>query len=137
MSHYDIKQALLQQLLTTVNADDVGFENNKYTPDGKVLWYTAYYIPTVTEMIGKDGLSSDEQRGVFQVSVFVAANSDNYDNAQLQAIDALLNTFRYNTNIVYNNQSVDILSADVGNGRQSEAWYQRDISINYLAFTQR
>ena len=137
MSHYNIKQALLQQLLTVVSADDIGFENNKFTPGGKDLWYTAYYIPTVTEMMGKDAASNDEQRGIFQVSVFVSANSDNYDSAQLQAIDTLLNTFRYNTNIVYNTQSVDILSATVSNGRQSEAWYQRDISINYLAFTQR
>lgn len=137
MSHYDIKQALLQQLLTAVSASDVAFENKKFTPSNKNLWYGAYYIPTVTEMMGKDASSKDEQRGIFQISVFINANSDNHDNAQLQSIDTLLNTFRYNTNIVYNTQSVDILSADVSNGRQSEAWYQRDISINYLAFTQR
>ena len=88
-------------------------------------------------MMGKTGESSDEQRGIFQVSVFVPVNGFDASNTQLKAIDDVLSGFLYNTSIVYNNQKVDILSSTVNNGTESESWYQRDISINYLTFSER
>jgi len=137
MSYLKTKQALIQQLKTVVSVDDVAFENKKFNPANKSLWYAAYFIPASTEIMGKTIASSDEQRGIFQVSVFVAINDGDYDTAQLQAIDDVLTGFLYNTSIVYNGQQVDILSSTVNNGTESEAWFQRDISINYLTFSAR
>ena len=141
MSYLKTKQALITQLLATpmtgVTGADIAFENNDFNPTGKSLWLACYFIPATNETLGKTTASSDEQRGIFQVSVFVALNSVNYDNAQLTAIDEILSGFLYNTNIVYNGQKVDILTSEVNNGSESEAWYQRDISINYLTFSER
>ena len=141
MSYLKTKQALITELLATpitgITGADIAFENNDFNPTGKSLWLACYFIPATSETLGKTTASSDEQRGIFQVSVFVALNSVNYDNAQLTAIDEILSGFLYNTNIVYNGQKVDILTSEVNNGSQSEAWYQRDISINYLTFSER
>ena len=137
MSYSKVKKALLTQLLTAVSASDLALENKKFDPSNKTLWYAAYFLPTSSETMGKTSASSNEQRGIFQVSVFIDINKFNYDDSQLTAIDAILSTFTYNTNLVYNGQKVDILTSEVNNGSESEAWYQRDISINYLTFSER
>ncbi len=137
MSYLDTKQAFLTQLRTVVNVNDLAFENNRFDPKNKSLWFAAYFLPVSSEMMGKTSASGDEQRGIFQVSVFVPVNGFESSNTQLQAIDDVLSGFIYNTSIVYNEQRVDILSSTVNNGTESEAWFQRDISINYLTFTKR
>ena len=137
MSYLKVKKALLTQLLTAVSASDLALENKKFDPSNKTLWYAAYFLPTSSETMGKTSASSNEQRGIFQVSVFIDINKFNYDDSQLTAIDAILSTFTYNTNLVYNGQKIDILNSEVNNGSESEAWYQRDISINYLTFSER
>ena len=141
MSYLKTKQALITHLInnlpTGISVGDVSFENNKFNPKNKPLWLAAYFIPASTEMMGKGEGDSDEQRGIFQISVFVAINGDNYDNTQLAAIDELILAFKYNTNMVYTTQTVATLESTVNTGSESEAWYQRDISINYLTFTNR
>jgi hypothetical protein len=137
MSYLKVKKALLTKLLTAVSANDLALENKKFDPSNKSLWYAAYFLPTSTDSMGKTSASSDEQRGIFQVSVFIDINRFDYDYSQLQAIDNILAAFTYNTSLVYNGQKVDILNSDVNSGSESEAWYQRDISINYLTFSER
>ena len=137
MSYLKTKKALLTQLLTAVSSSDLALENKKFDPSNKSLWYAAYFIPASTDMMGKTGTSSDEQRGIFQVSIFIDINRFDYDDTQLSAIDSILSAFTYNTSLVYNGQKVDILNSDVNSGSASEAWYQRDISINYLTFNER
>ena len=137
MSYLKVKKALLTQLLTAVSVNDLALENKKFDPSNKSLWYAAYFLPTSTDSMGKTSASSDEQRGIFQVSVFIDINRFDYDYSQLQAIDNILAAFTYNTSLVYNGQKVDILNSDVNSGSESEAWYQRDISINYLTFSER
>ena len=138
MSYLDTKQALVQQLLTaSISSNDIAFENKNFDPKNKPLWYAAYFIPASTEMMGKTQLSPDEQRGIFQVSIFIKLNSTTFDNDQLSAIDNILSVFKYNTETVYNTQTVSILESTVNNGAETESWFQRDISINYLTFSTR
>ena len=137
MSYLKVKKALLTKLLTAVSVNDLALENKKFDPSNKSLWYAAYFLPTSTDSMGKTSASSDEQRGIFQVSVFIDINRFDYDYSQLQAIDNILAAFTYNTSLVYNGQKVDLLSSDVNSGLESGAWYQRNISINYLTFSER
>ncbi len=141
MSYLNTKQAMITHLLnnlpTGLTSDDVAFENYKFDPANKDLWAAAYFIPATTENMGKTDESGDEQRGIFQVSVFVALNSKEFDTAQLTAIDELISAFKYNTQMVYTTQTVQTLESTVNTGSESEAWYQRDISINYLTFSTR
>lgn len=141
MSYLNTKQALITHLLNNLPsglaAEDVAFENRKFDPSNKELWLAAYFIPATTEAMGQSASSGDEQRGIFQVSVFVAINGGNYDNLQLSAIDQIISAFKYNTQMVYTNQTVQGLESTVNTGSESESWYQRDISINYLTFSNR
>ena len=141
MSQLNTKQAFISHLSNNlpsgVSVGDVAFENKKFNPKNKSLWLAAYYIPATSEMMGKSDNDRDEERGLYQISVFVPLNSVNYDNAQLQAIDELKVAFRYNTQLVYNDQTVSILSSETNAGVESEAWLQRDLTINFLTFTNR
>lgn len=141
MSILDTKQALIQQLLTVTSSlfdsNDVAHENANFNPEDKSAWVQPFFIPASTDMMGKTSDSGDEQRGIFQVSVFVKLNSGNYDNDQLQIVDDILSAFKYNTAMVYNNQQVDVLSSTVNTGASNDAWFKRDISINYLTFSTR
>ena len=143
MSQLNIKQAFVSHLIdnlpTGVTIDDVSFENKRFDPTGKALWLAAYYIPATSEMMGKSPTDSDEERGFYQVSVFIPTNIENgtYDNSLLQAIDEIKATFSYNTELVYNGQVVNILNTDINSGNYSESWYQRDLTINFLTFTNR
>ena len=141
MSYYDTKQALITQLvgasITGITSADIAFENKDFDPSGKSIWLSCYFIPATSEMMGKTPTSGNEDRGIFQVSVFVALNNNDYDNAQLQAVDSILSSFQYNSSTVYNGQKVSILSATVNNGTENESWFKRDISINYLTFSTR
>ena len=139
MSQYDTKQALITNLVSAgiVPAADIAFENNKFVPAGKDLWLAAYFIPTSSGVTGKTVESSVEERGIFQVSVFVPLNDGSYDNLQLQTVDAVLSAFPESGTTSYNGQEVDFLESSVNGGQESDAWFQRDISINYLTFSTR
>ena len=141
MSYYDTKQALITQLvgasIAGITSADIAFENKDFDPSGKSIWLSCYFIPATSEMMGKTSTSGNEDRGIFQVSVFVALNNNDYDNAQLQAVDSILSSFQYNSSTVYNGQKVSILSATVNNGTENESWFKRDVSINYLTFSTR
>lgn len=139
MSYLNTKQALIQKLIDAaiVPNSDIAFENKEFVPDNKDKWLACYFIPATEEITGKASASSDEQRGIFQVSVFVKKNSSNFDNEQLQLVDDIKAAFTYNDKAVYNTQQVDILESTVNNGFETDAWFQRDISINYLTFSQR
>jgi len=141
MSYLDTKQALITQFLsatiTDLTADDIAYQNKFFDPSGKALWVSLSFIPATSEMMGKTTTDKNEDRGIFQVSVFVSLDNLDYDNVQLQAIDEVLTGFQYNSFTVYNEQQVDILNSTVNQGRESDAWFQRDISINYLTFSNR
>lgn len=147
MSYLDTRQALITKLagasIAGVNMSlmsaggDIAVENDFSDPTGKDIWLSCYFIPATTESTGKTLTSSDEGRGIFQISVFVALNGGAYDIAQLTAIDEILATFQYSSEAVYNSQTVEILETNVNNGTENESWFKRDVSINYRTFNTR
>ena len=141
MSYYNAKQALLQQLssitITGIASADIAYENSNFNPIGKSKFISTTFIPAASAITGKTQASSNEQRGIFQVSVFVKLNSGEYDNTQLQIVDSIITGFVYNTVAVYNGQTVQILDSTVNSGSENESWFKRDISINYLTFSNR
>ena len=141
MSYLNTKQALLTQLInnlpTSLTTADVGFENKNFNPANIPLWIAVFFIPATTEATAKSATSSDEQRGVFQISVFVSLNNEDYDNTQLTAVDELRAAFKYNTQMVYNTQTVQTLDSTLNNGIENESWFKRDLSVNYLTFSTR
>ena len=141
MSYLNTKTALLTQLLgnlpTGVTDQDVSYENNKFEPKGKDIWLAAYFIPATSEATGKDTNDTDIEEGMYQISVFVKLNSDNYDIAQLTAIDELKSAFRPSSQLVYNDQTVNIKNSSLTSGTEAGAFFQRDLTINYLTISER
>ncbi len=137
MSFLKARNALVTQLLTLVSTEDTALENSVFKDTNKEVWYSMAFIPASSETTGKTLASSDEDRGIFQVSVMVQINSGNKDLLQLEAIDAIKSGFLYSTSLVYNGQQVDILESDANEGSENDAWFKRDLSINYLTFSER
>ena len=139
MSYYDTKQALTQKFVDAaiLPNDSIAVENDQFISDGKNIYVALYFIPATSEMLGKTFASSNQDRGIFQASVFIKKNSGTYDNEQLQLIDNIISEFSYNSETTYNNQTVYILESTVNNGVENDAWFRRDVSINYLTFSTR
>ena len=139
MSYLDTKQALITQLLATpitgITSTDIAFENNDFDPTSKSKYIAAYFIPATSDSTGKELNAGQEQRGIFQVTVFIKLNGGNYDNDQLQIIDDILAGFQYSSQSVYNAQTVQILESTVNSGSENESWFKRDVSIDYLTIT--
>ena len=113
MSYLDTKQALIQQLIATpitgITASDISYENNDFDPSSKTKFIAAYFIPATSDTTGKELAAIQEQRGIFQVSVYIRLNGGAYDNDQLQMIDDILGGFQYSSSTVYNSQTIQIL----------------------------
>jgi len=139
MSYYDTKQALIKRLLdaSIVDSNNIAFENDEFNPANKNVWLAVYFIPATTDSLGKTSSDFDDQRGIFQISVYVKKNTGEYDNLQIQTIDSIKSAFRYNDQLVYNTQTVSVLNSTTNNGIEVESWFKRDVSINYLTFSQR
>ena len=136
MSYFDTRQALIQRLINTsitgITAADISYENSDFDPKGKSKFIAGYFIPATSETTGKELAAIQERRGIFQISVYVKLDSGQSDTAQLQIIDDILSGFAYGSVEVYNGQTINILESTVNSGSENEAWFKRDVSINYL-----
>ena len=136
MSYFDTRQALIQRLINTsitgITAADISYENSDFNPKGKSKFIAGYFIPATSETTGKELAAIQERRGIFQISVYVKLDSGQSDTAQLQIIDSILSGFAYGSVEVYNGQTINILESTVNSGSENEAWFKRDVSINYL-----
>ena len=136
MSYFDTRQALIQRLINTsitgITAAEISYENSDFDPKGKSKFIACYFIPATSETTGKELAAIQERRGIFQISVYVKLDSGQSDTAQLQMIDDILSGFAYGSVEVYNGQTINILESTVNSGSENEAWFKRDVSINYL-----
>lgn len=151
MSALDTRQALITRFLATtvtgLTVDDIGVGGEFFDPTNKALWAMLSFMPASSQAIGKTTSDVNEDRGIFQVSLFVPANIVDSDITLLTAVDQVRAGFQYNGSTVYNGQTVTVLDANVSGGGSSGknagqtnsvgAWYKRDISINYLTFSNR
>jgi hypothetical protein len=141
MSYLDTRQALVTQFLATtvtgLAVADIASDNEFFDPANKSLWVMLTVIPASSEAMGKTTSDRNEDRGIFQVNVFTPVNTKDRSILSATAVDEIRAGFQYNSSTVYNGQQVDILDITVNQGRVTEAWFQADISINYLTFSNR
>ena len=109
----------------------LAYQNKVFEPRGLSIWGALYLLPTTSESLGKGAQSSDDDRGIFQISVFTRENQ--YDNQLLDAVDEI-KTLYFNGVIIDN---VNILDVTVGNADTSNGYHSRAISINYSTYTTR
>ena len=141
MSYLKTRQALVTQFLATtvtgLTADDIATDNEFFDPVNKSMWVSLAVIPASSQSIGKAYTDNNEDRGIFQVSVFIPVNAKDRSILSATAVDQIRSGFQFNTESVYNGQAVSMQDTTVNQGRLSEAWFQTDISINYLTFSSR
>ena len=123
---------MINTSITGITAADISYENSDFDPKGKSKFIAGYFIPATSETTGKELAAIQERRGIFQISVYVKLDSGQSDTAQLQMIDDILSGFAYGSAEVYNGQTINILESTVNSGSENEAWFKRDVSINYL-----
>lgn len=136
MSQLQIRNTLLTQVVATLTplvGDNIAFENRDFDTTGVDAWCSTHFNPATSESCGKSSVSSDEERGFMQVSVFVKLNADDYDNQQLTIIDELKKDFYFGVTI----GNVDVHEVTLNNGFIVDAYYKRDITINYSSFQGR
>ena len=111
----------------------IAYENSGFDPVGLDAWVDIQFTPATSEAMGKQQDSNDDERGIFQISVFVKSNADDYDNQQWAIILGFKSIF-FNSAVI---GGVEIKEVTTNSGYPVGSWYKRDISINYIAFTTR
>ena len=141
MSYLNTRQALITQFLaatvTGLNVADIATDNEFFDPTDKSLWVMLTVIPASSNAMGKATTDKNEDRGILQVSVFIPVNFKDRSILSATAVDEIRSGFQFNSYTVYNEQQVSIQDINVNQGRVTESWFQTDISINYLTFSNR
>jgi hypothetical protein len=134
MSQLTIRNELLTALIA-VSTVPIAYENSSFDPTSVDTFISTHFIPATSEPMGKLQTAKDDDRGVFQVSVFIRLNPDDdgSDTEQLALIDTLKQTF-FDSAII---GSVYINEVTLNGGYIVESHYKRDLSINYMNFTSR
>ena len=146
MSQLDTERALNDNLINNlpslITINDVAFENfsvdgKAFKPANKDTWIACYFRPATSDAMSKDDDSTEEDRGFFQVSMFSKLLSPTGNRDLLTLTDGIKSAFKQNRKLVYNGQTVELLNSTTSEGSESDAYYQRIISINYMTFTSR
>tara|TARA_R110000851_G_scaffold167578_1_gene313256 strand:- start:1109 stop:1537 length:429 start_codon:yes stop_codon:yes gene_type:complete len=141
MSDLDTTQALITKFIATtvtgLTDSDIDTELDFFDPKGKSIFVKLINIPATSTAMGKSSTDKNEERGIFQVSIFIPMTTKNRRIVMSTAADQVKAGFQFNSTTVYNGQLVTILDSTLNQGRESESWFQRDVSINYLTFSDR
>lgn len=116
----------------TDNSANVGFtfdNDAAFEPSEFEQWVMGSLIIGQNSPLAKDRLI-DEDLGIYQASVFVKNQSEQMDRTQLKLIDAIKSGFR---NASLGKISIDSQQANAG--RKDDAWFVRDLSINYYVLS--
>lgn len=116
----------------TDNSANVGFtvdNDTAFDPSGFEQWVMGSLIIGQNSPLAKDRLV-DEDLGIYQASVFVSNQSEQMDRTQLKLIDTIKLGFRKAS---LGKISIDSQQANAG--RKDDAWFVRDLSINYYVLS--
>lgn len=137
MSSITLRDSLANGVLSALPSfdpeSDVSYENREFDPSGLDRFVAVFYMPATVEALGKQKPSRDDWRGVFQVSIFVKLDANDYDNTQLQIADDLKSTFFVGATV----GDAFIESAELNQGGTEDGWFKRDLSINYISYQTR
>ena len=104
MSHKSINEALSIRLQAM--GYETAFENAPFTPTHGTLYLEGSYLPAETVPVGMEYSSSEDYRGIYQVSV--KAPRDKYKADAYTAVDAVAAQFARGTELVRDDITVRI-----------------------------
>jgi len=131
MTVYDTHQTLMQSLEDLALGLDTAYENADFTPPDNALWLAATIIPAGVDSLMKDSLGLDDRVGIFQISIYAPSGTGTGESLRLA--ETLTNYYKHGLQL----DDVFIAASGRNGGRNTDAWYIIDVSINYTATTQR
>lgn len=145
MSLLAIRNTLLTPIYDAVEAstvdgitqDAIAYENEAFNPEGFDKWLYVYVLPAESISLGQGSNSSDEERGILQISVYIKQNLPNMDLGQWTTIDDILDVYKRNSESTYVGTKVTFEDHSVSSGRADGSFFVRDISINYFSYVER
>lgn len=142
-----LRTLLLATTITDIKSSDISFIDppEAFQPEGKQIWIDEDFLPASSESTGKTKASSNEDRGIYQLTVYIPLLKGDYGVSLSTAVDEIKAGFFYGETTEHNNQKVDILevvaqgvtSAVAQGVTSNDAWSRRVITINYLTFSDK
>jgi hypothetical protein len=136
MSQYLIHQALTQKVIDLALGIPLSHENDDFDPEAQNSLFADLTLLTGdTESMGKAPLDSDDNIGIYQISLYEV--SGNSVKSILQTADTVMNAFKFGTEMTKGAVTVQVTNASRNGGRNVDGWYVIDISITYSAYVAR
>lgn len=134
-----LRTLLLSTPITDITSANISFIDppKPFKPEGKKIWIAEDFIPASSESTGKTKASSNEDRGIYQLTVYVPLFLGDYGLSLSTAVDEIKAGFFYGETTTHNAQKVDILQVVAQSVTSNDAWSRRVISINYLTFSNK
>jgi len=134
-----LRNILSSATITNITDNDISFLDPPvaFDPSSKQIWINEDFLPASSSPLGKTIASSDENRGIYELTVYVPLFLGDYGESLSRAVDEIKAAFYYSKSLTYNQQKVDILSATAQGLTSNDAWSRRVISINYLTYSTR
>ena len=134
-----LRALLLSTAITGVTSAEISFIDppEAFDPANKDLWIKEDFLPASSESTGKTKASSNEDRGIYQLTVYVPLLKGDYGTSLSTAVDEIKAGFFYGETTAHLTQNVDILEANANGIETNDAWSRRVISINYLTFSNK
>jgi hypothetical protein len=141
MSDYNILQSLreIYATATTTTSTNTSYIDppEVFKSEGKHLWFHEGFIPASSESLGKSPTDNNEDRGIYQITVYTPLDVGDYGKSMSDAVSAIKGVFYNGATNVYIGQKVDILEVTTQGVAQNESWVRRVMSINYLTISTR
>lgn len=128
-----VEEGMVQRLQSMANLPAVAWPNAPFTP-GKDPYFRAFFLPGEPNAAGIGTAAMNEQRGVFQVSVYVPAGTGTKSLKTL--CDAVEAHFKRGTDFIYGSVKITVTKAFRGPLLQEPDWASRPVSVAFQAFTE-
>jgi hypothetical protein len=121
--------------LPTLSADDIGWENRLFQPEGKNPWASVFYRPNIPagRTVGQRGY--DQITGFVQIDFNIAPSkgtkilTDWEDKARI--------FFHPGRFFTYSGQGVLITSCGMSTGRHTENFYRKSLTVAFRSHIKR
>lgn len=114
----------------TSGSVEVAFENGK-AEDFDNYFVTCSLIPALNEHHGKKSTDKDSDEGIYQVSIYGPRANGKYTITHFELCDYIKEKFRESSPL----NGIDIVNVNANGGRDVDAWFVVDLSINWFVIS--
>lgn len=131
----NIRRALMGHLRGLSLGVPILKENDGKEPPESGVWIQPYFLPDVTESLGKQTTDSDFRDGTFQISIYTKIGQGTRE--VLELADQLNLGFYHGLEVAYDGQVVQIDKVELKPGFRTGPYWHQPVSIDYQTITSR